>query len=310
MNYSLYFKVFTATVHIHYLYWFHRSFFRTMVEQPSDKAYTYSVPRQSAYDIQLQDTCRWLYEKSLPSVRVELADEHFSYHDIIKKEGVNTEKKQSSDLHACVNSSDSPSQNDPLREANAVKVAFHVKKSILALKRAGVIKPSLMQQQANCKRRFNSTEANNSRLVIDQLRDETRTPGLVICGDYHESRSKNKWKAGTTFFSVEKLMKELSSNNKLTFGGYEEKPPPSSTKQRKPAPPPVATSKDLRLKYEDSLVKNETTAHNDQRSNRDRKKAQKGAPSCELDAPFSGSERRSVPSGKHHTGSDPVCAWR
>ena len=294
---------------------------------------------------------------TLPSVRNDRETEINMTCDSPNKERVDTEEEQSNDLHGmeiCVNSSDSPSQNDPVKdtvpEANVVggdsscKSAPQVKESVLPLKCASVIqeegtdsakirlltmkgpthnlkvfpevgekmvddRPSLTQQQAKCElpaKVANNTVANNSRLVIDQL----CTPGLelVICGNYRE---ENKWKAGVTYFSVEKFINELSqiaSNDKLTFGGYKEEPPPPLSKQ---APPPIdilATSKDLCLKYEDSLIKNETTAHNDQRSNRNRKKAEKAAPSCGLASPSSGSaicpdERRSVPIGKHPTGS-------
>lgn len=89
----------------------------------------------------------------------------------------------------------------------------------------------------------------------------------VICGNSTQGSTKKGWNSnvsGVTSY-VEAHMKELLEirleSTKLVFGG-------SKAYLHPPSEWITATLKELQLKYDNSLLGNETTDHNDQRSNR------------------------------------------
>ena len=120
----------------------------------------------------------------------------------------------------------------------------------------------------------------------------------ILYGSRIRKSVRDAWKVpNITFFSVEKHMKELfeirSKSTKLVFGGYKGNLLPPSAEARGWI---TAISKELQEKYDSSLL------NSDQRSNRNRKKAEKGVSfsSSAASSPFL-DEGGSV-LGKHHSG--------
>lgn len=181
-----------------------------------------------------------------------------------------------------------------------------------------IIPKGIMKPSCSLGENFVMVSKSELQVLVEELNDAVfnyllsepraaKTLGLVMCSNHTEE--KKAWEMGISSCSAENLVgREL-------IGCYKEEPPPSLTnsgpqtsiraKRRKPASSRVDTSsgivtaKELHLRYKRSILKRWTTAHNDQRSNRGRKKAG-SPPSCELlnfvsSSSPSPNERRSVP---------------
>jgi hypothetical protein len=139
----------------------------------------------------------------------------------------------------------------------------------------------------------------------------------IIYGNRHIQSGREAWGLpDVSSFYVENHMKELfeirSKSSKLIFGGYKESLlPPPAARVSKARGWITALSKELQMKYDNSLL------ICDQRSNRSRKKVERGAsfsPLSAVSSPFL-DEGGSI-LGKHLSGMlscsflvATVCAW-